>query len=93
MVAGVIAVDAGFQPTLSSDLPLKQQADGGLQQLITNGQILGTIGKTGIPGLHIVVSGDPEGSIKSWILHTPDGEVHMRYFLRDLQLGQRNDHA
>jgi len=81
----VLLVDADIQPTLSSYFPLQQQADGGLHQLITTGQIHGTISKTGIPGLDIVVSDDPEGSIENWILHTPDGRVRMRYALRDLR--------
>ena len=77
----VLLVDADIQPTLSSYFPLSSQAEGGLHQLITTGQIHGTISKTGIPGLDIVVSDDPEGSIENWILHTPDGRVRMRYAL------------
>ena len=81
----VLLVDADIQPTLSSYYPLAQQADAGLHQLITTGSIDGTISRTRIPGLDIVISDDPEGSIENWILHTPDGRVRMRYALRDLK--------
>jgi chromosome partitioning related protein ParA len=53
--------------------------------LITTGSIQGAISRTQIPGIDIVVSDDPEGSIENWILHTPDGRVRMRYALRDLR--------
>ena len=52
-------------------LPLAQRAEGGLHQLITTGSIQGAISRTQIPGIDIVVSDDPEGSIENWILHTP----------------------
>ena len=81
----VLLVDADIQPTLSSYYPLAQQADGGLLQLVTTGSIQGTVSHTQIPGLDIVISDDPEGSIENWILHTPDGRVRMRYALRNLQ--------
>ncbi len=53
--------------------------------MITTGSIQGAISRTQIPGVDIVVSDDPEGSIGNWILHTPDGRVRMRYALRDLE--------
>ncbi len=81
----VLLVDADIQPTLSSYYPLAQRAEGGLHQLITTGSIQGAISRTQIPGIDIVVSDDPEGSIENWILHTPDGRVRMRYALRDLE--------
>lgn len=81
----VLLVDADIQPTLSSYYPLAQQAEGGLHQLITTGSIQGAISRTQVPGIDIVVSDDPEGSIENWILHTPDGRVRMRYALRDLE--------
>ena len=67
----ILLVDAHIQPTLSSHFPLQQQAEGGLHQLSTTGQINVTICKTGIPGLDIVNSDDPEGSIENRILNRP----------------------
>lgn len=80
----VLLVDADIQPTLSSYYPLAQQAPAGLHQLITTGNIQGAISQTSIPGLDIVVSDDPDGSIENWILHTPDGRVRMRRALHTL---------
>ncbi len=80
----VLLVDADIQPTLSSYYPIESQAPDGLYRLITDGSAEGTISRTSIANLDIVVSDDPEGSLENWVLHTPDGRVRMRHALKGL---------
>jgi len=80
----VLLVDADIQPTLSSYYPIEEQAADGLHRLITGGSVDGTISRTAIPNLDIVISDDPEGSLENWILHTPDGRVRMKHAFRNL---------
>lgn len=80
----VLLVDADIQPTLSSYYPLEFQAPNGLHRLVTGGLFDGTISRTAIPNLDIVVSDDPEGSLENWVLHTPDGRVRMKQALKNL---------
>jgi len=80
----VLMVDADIQPTLSSYYPIKTRAPAGLHALVTSGDASETVSVTAIPGLDLVVSDDPAGSLENWILHTPDGRVRMRHALREL---------
>lgn len=80
----VLLVDADIQPTLSSYYQITQRAPEGLHRLITGGSVDGTISRTAIANLDIVVSDDPEGSLENWVLHTPDGRVRMRHALKGL---------
>jgi chromosome partitioning related protein ParA len=78
----VLLVDADPQPTLSSYYPIADFAAGGLTRLIVDASAEGTVSRTHIANLDIVVSDDPEGRLQNWILHTPDGRVRLRHLLR-----------
>ena len=80
----VLLVDADPQPTLSGYYPIADLAAGGLTRLIVDASAEGTVSRTHIAGLDIVVSDDPEGRLQNWILHTPDGRVRLRHLLRRL---------
>lgn len=80
----VLLVDADIQPTLSSYYPIEEKAPEGLHRLVTGGSVDGTISRTSIANLDIVVSDDPEGSLENWVLHTPDGRVRMKHALKGL---------
>ena len=75
----VLLVDADPQPTLSGYYPIADLAAGGLTRLIVDASAEGTVSRTHIAGLDIVVSDDPEGRLQNWILHTPDGRVRLRH--------------
>ncbi len=79
----VLLVDADVQPTLSSYYALTELADRGLSSLLTTGSLAGSISRTAIERLDLVVSDDPEGKLPSWILHTPDGRTRLRHALRE----------
>ena len=80
----VLLVDADPQPTLSGYYPIEDLAAGGLTRLIVDASAEGTVSRTHVAGLDIVVSDDPEGRLQNWILHTPDGRVRLRHLLRRL---------
>ncbi|HSH30798.1 MAG TPA: ParA family protein [Thiohalobacter sp.] len=80
----VLMVDADIQPTLSSYYPLETRSETGLHRLVTEGSVEGAISRTALPGLDIILSDDPDGSLENWILHTPDGRVRMRQALQQL---------
>lgn len=83
----VLLVDADVQPTLSSYFSLHSRAKSGLTALA-----MGTfdsppdiISTTSITSkLDIVISDDPVGKLRDWILHTPDGRVRLKYSLAKL---------
>ena len=83
----VLAVDADIQPTLSSYYSLEFQAPHGLCHLITQADITDVISRTEIPGLDLIYSDDPQGTLQSFILHTPDGRQRLDYTLRQLKPG------
>lgn len=80
----VLLVDADIQPTLSSYYPIEARAPEGLHHLVTGGSVEGTISRTAVTNLDIVISDDPDGSLENWVLHTPDGRVRMKHALRGL---------
>ena len=80
----VLLVDADAQPTLSSYYPITQMAEMGLTHLITQTEVEGTISQTNIERLDLIVSDDPEGRLRDWILHTPGGLVRLKYVLTKL---------
>ena len=80
----VLAVDADIQPTLSSYYPIESQAPHGLRHLITEADIADVVSKTSIPGLDLIFSDDPKGTLQNFILHTPDGRQRLDSTLRKL---------
>ncbi len=81
----VLAVDADPQPTLSSYYPLERCARHGLRHLITEADITEVISRTAIPGLDLICSDDPQGTLQNFILHTADGRQRLDYTLRQLR--------
>lgn len=81
----VLAVDADIQPTLSSYYPLLSQAPNGLRHLITEAGISDVISATGIPGLDLIYSDDPKGTLQNFILHTADGRQRLNHTLGQLR--------
>ena len=80
----VLLVDADPQPAVSSYFPITHRAVGGLSALIVNSAIDGVISHTNVNNLDMVVSDDPEGRLRDWILHTPDGRVRLKHTLSKL---------
>ena len=84
-----LLIDADPQPTLSTYYyPKNNQYDSespGLRELVT-GTIdpADAITRTSVPGLDVVPSNDPGGTLSNWILHTPDGRVRLRGTIRTL---------
>lgn len=81
----VLMVDADVQPALSSYYPLEHRTKVGLHRLLTHGSVEGTVSRTAIPNLDIILSDDPDGSLENWILHTPDGRVRMKHAFQGLK--------
>ena len=81
----VLAVDADIQPTLSSYYPIEHQAARGLRHLITEADVTDVVSRTGIPGLDLIYSDDPQGTLQNFILHTFDGRQRLDYTLRQFK--------
>lgn len=80
----VLAVDADVQPTLSSYYPITHEAPKGLNHLITKADVNDVVSTTGIPGMDLIYSDDPGGTLQSFILHAADGRQRLAYALGKL---------
>ncbi len=81
----VLAVDADIQPTLSSYYPLSHQARNGLRHLVLEADVTSVVSSTSIPGLDLIYSDDPSGTLQNFILHTADGRQRLNYTLGKLR--------
>lgn len=81
----VLIVDADIQPTLSSYYRLEHRAPHGLRQMITEADARDVISRTAIPGLDLIFSDDPRGTLQNFILHSADGRQRLDYTLRQLR--------
>ncbi len=81
----VLAVDTDVQPTLSSYYPIIRKAPNGLNHLITKADITDVVSTTGIPGMDLIYSDDPGGTLQSFILHAPDGRQRLAWTLDELK--------
>lgn len=80
----VLMLDIDAQPALSSYYLILQLAEQGLTHFITQATVEGVISKTNIDRLDIIVSDDPEGRLRDWILHTPGGLCRLKWVLSKL---------
>ena len=84
--AKVLIIDADVQPTLSSYYGLNgPPASHGLTHLIQSASTEEAISHTGISGLDLIYSDDPEGELQHWIARTPDGRFRIRRALESIQ--------
>ncbi len=81
----VLMIDADVQPSLSACFALQARADGGLAELIMAADCERTISTTVHPGLDLVRSNDPEGELRTWILHQVDGRVRLKHVLERIE--------
>jgi chromosome partitioning related protein ParA len=77
----VLLVDADPQPTLSSYYDFAEPAPAGLTDLIVQTRTEGVVTRTAISGLDLIVSDDPEGKLRDWILHDPSGRIRLKHAL------------
>ena len=77
----VLLVDADVQPALSSYYRLREEATGGVFQLLVAGESENVISRTVLPGLDLIVSNDPTGQLPNLLLHAPDGRTRLRHLL------------
>lgn len=81
----VLMIDADVQPSLSACFELQARADGGLTELIIGADCERTISATVHPGLELVRSNDPNGDLRTWILHQVDGRVRLKHVLERIE--------
>jgi len=80
----VLLVDADPQPTLSSYYPLRERGEHALSGLITASVGAKAVSRTEIDNLDVVVSDDPEGQLRDWIMHDPIGRLRLKQALAKL---------
>lgn len=80
----VLLVDADPQPTTSSYFPLRMRGSEGLSALVTGGPTKAVISQTVINNLDLVVSDDPAGKLREWILDDPIGRLRLKHSLRQV---------
>lgn len=75
----VLLLDLDVQPSLSSYLPLKSEAAGGIFQLIGFNETRAeeVISKTVLPNLHLIKSNDDQGQLSSLLLNAADGRLRL----------------
>lgn len=81
----ILAVDADIQPALSSYYPIQRQAGNGLRHLVTECDTRDVVSSTDIPGLDLIYSDDPRGTLQNFILHAADGRQRLHYTLDQIQ--------
>lgn len=81
----VLLVDADVQPSLSSYYDLLEPAAAGLSELVIAADIKCTISRTVHASLDIVLSNDPNGDLRTWILHQVDGRVRLKHILAGIE--------
>lgn len=69
-----LLIDADVQPSLSRYFPITQRATNGLQAVITRGGVIqpDSISRTNRPGLDLVVSDAPDGTLQAWLKDRED---------------------
>jgi len=82
-----LLIDGDYaQPTASSIYRLIYEAPCGLTELLMQTVDLtnpgNIISQTLIPGLDIIISNDPQGQLKTAMLHAPDGRLRLRNVLQ-----------
>jgi len=88
----ILIVDADIQPALSSYYPIQQQAGNGLRHLVTERDIRDVVSNTKIPGLDLIYSDDPRGTLQNFILHTADGRHRLQHALHQLREREEYEH-
>ncbi len=75
----VLLLDLDIQPTLSSYLNLKSEADGGIFQLVGFNETRASeiISKTAIQNLDLVKSNDDQGQLATLLLNAADGRLRL----------------
>lgn len=75
----VLLLDLDIQPTLSSYLNLKSEADGGIFQLVGFNETRESeiISKTAIQNLDLVKSNDDQGQLATLLLNAADGRLRL----------------
>ena len=80
----VLLIDADAQPALSGYYPLADRAPLGLSALVTRLETEQVVSRTALENLDLVVSDDPEGQLRDWILHDPAGRIRLKHALAGL---------
>ncbi|MBD3611484.1 MAG: ParA family protein [Hydrogenovibrio crunogenus] len=79
-----LLIDADVQPSLSNYYKIDTVANGALQELMTNPEVMPEdVVSTINPYLDIIVSDDPNAELQKWVRDTPDGRFRLRTILKE----------